>query len=167
MVFLVVKNSPRQLTEVVIVWEEMAHLYYKTFFFNLWYWNCTLKYYLKLSSQCKNIDIDCCLTDSFLYPCSWQYSCSFSHLRFQVHSPVWSSKMSQLEPLIPQTAEPLLDTQEVQLWLDKAVAWGQAESPDTQRETCLHLSKLRDFLQQLLTHINNTVSYWEKFALFG
>lgn len=68
--------------------------------------------------------------------------------------------MSQLQPLIQlqQMAEPLLNVQEMQFWLDKAVAWGQADSPDTQKDTCLHLSRLRDFLQQLLTHINNMVS---------
>ncbi len=68
--------------------------------------------------------------------------------------------MSQLQPLIQlqQTAEPLLNVREMQFWLDKAVAWGQADSPDTQKDTCLHLSRLRDFLQQLLTHINNMVS---------
>ncbi|KAI3372760.1 hypothetical protein L3Q82_023221 [Scortum barcoo] len=71
--------------------------------------------------------------------------------------------MSQLQPLIrlQQTTDPPLNVQEMQLWLDKAVAWGQADSPDTQRDTCLHLSRLRDFLQQLLTHINNMSSTTE------
>ena len=68
--------------------------------------------------------------------------------------------MSQPQPLIQlQTVEPLLNIQEMQFWLDRAVAWGQADSPDTQKDTCLHLSRLRDFLQHLLTHINNMVSY--------
>ncbi|KAG8011932.1 Fanconi anemia group C protein-like protein, partial [Nibea albiflora] len=49
----------------------------------------------------------------------------------------------------------------MQFWLDKAVAWGQADSPDTQKDTCLHLSRLRDFLQQLITHINNMSSTTE------
>ncbi|XP_074526707.1 Fanconi anemia group C protein [Halichoeres trimaculatus] len=53
------------------------------------------------------------------------------------------------------TDEPLLNIQEMQFWLDKAVAWGQADSPDSQKDTCLHLSKLKDFLQQLLTKINS------------
>uniref|UniRef100_A0A667X194 FA complementation group C n=1 Tax=Myripristis murdjan TaxID=586833 RepID=A0A667X194_9TELE len=48
---------------------------------------------------------------------------------------------------------PLLDVQEMQFWLGKVVAWGQADSPETQKDTCLHLSRLRDFLQLLLTHI--------------
>lgn len=75
--------------------------------------------------------------------------------------------MSQLQPLIQlqQTAEPLLNVQEMQLWLDRAVAWGQADSPNTQKDTCLHLSRLRDFLQQLLTHINNMVSCRERLSL--
>lgn len=64
------------------------------------------------------------------------------------------------QPLIPlqQMAEPLLDVQEMQIWLEKAVVWGQADSPDAQKDTCLHLSRLRDFLRQLLTYIHNTVS---------
>lgn len=68
--------------------------------------------------------------------------------------------MSQLQSLyqLQQTSEPLLDVQEMQFWLDKAVAWGQADSPDTQKDSCLHLSRLKEFLQQLLTHINNMVS---------
>ncbi|XP_053182082.1 Fanconi anemia group C protein [Scomber japonicus] len=69
--------------------------------------------------------------------------------------------MSQPLVLLQQKAEPLLDVQEMQLWLEKAVAWGQADSPDAQKDTCLHLSRLRDFLQQLLTHIHNTSSTTE------
>ncbi|KAG7223377.1 hypothetical protein INR49_032204 [Caranx melampygus] len=71
------------------------------------------------------------------------------------------SPMSQLQPLIQQTTEPLLNVQEMKFWLDKAVAWGQADSPDTQRDTGLHLSRLSSHLQQLLTHINNTRSTTE------
>uniref|UniRef100_A0A671TJ06 FA complementation group C n=1 Tax=Sparus aurata TaxID=8175 RepID=A0A671TJ06_SPAAU len=68
--------------------------------------------------------------------------------------------MSQLQPVIQlqSMAEPLLNIQEMQFWLDKAVAWGQADSPDTQGDTCLHLNRLRDLLQQLLTNMNNTSS---------
>uniref|UniRef100_A0A672GD10 FA complementation group C n=1 Tax=Salarias fasciatus TaxID=181472 RepID=A0A672GD10_SALFA len=55
-------------------------------------------------------------------------------------------------------AESVLDVQGMQFWLDKAVAWSQADGPDSQRDTCLHLSRLRDFLQQLLTHIHNMVT---------
>ncbi|XP_035514595.1 Fanconi anemia group C protein [Morone saxatilis] len=71
--------------------------------------------------------------------------------------------MSQLQPLIQlqQTAESLMNIQEMQFWLEKAVTWGQADSPDTQKDTCLHLSRLKDFLQQLLTHINNMSSTTE------
>ncbi|XP_038558540.1 Fanconi anemia group C protein [Micropterus salmoides] len=71
--------------------------------------------------------------------------------------------MSQLQPLTKcqQTAEPLLNVQEMQFWLNKAVAWSQADSPDTQKDTCLHLSRLRDFLQHLLTHSNNMRSTTE------
>uniref|UniRef100_A0A3P8S5Q0 FA complementation group C n=1 Tax=Amphiprion percula TaxID=161767 RepID=A0A3P8S5Q0_AMPPE len=56
----------------------------------------------------------------------------------------------------------------MQFWLDKAVAWGQADSPDTQKDTCLHLNRLRDFLQQLLAHINNMVTEtMKKLPLLG
>ncbi|XP_044230385.1 Fanconi anemia group C protein [Thunnus albacares] len=67
------------------------------------------------------------------------------------------------QPLIPlqQMAEPSLDVQEMQLWLEKAVAWGQADSPDTRKDTCQHLSRLGDFLQQLQTHIHNMSSTTE------
>nr|XP_046243666.1 Fanconi anemia group C protein isoform X2 [Scatophagus argus] len=58
-------------------------------------------------------------------------------------------------------AEPVLNVQEMQFWLDKAVAWGQADSPHTQKDTCLHLRKLSDFLQQLFTHMNNMSSTTE------
>lgn len=70
--------------------------------------------------------------------------------------------MSQLQQQLQEIAEPLLSIQELHFWLEKAVAWGQADTADTQRDTCMHLSRLRDFIQQLLTHINNVVSYLEK-----
>ena len=53
-------------------------------------------------------------------------------------------------------AEPLVDAQQVQFWMEKAVG-GVAGSPEAQRDTCLHLGRLRDFLQGLLTHIHNMV----------
>uniref|UniRef100_A0A667XBQ5 FA complementation group C n=2 Tax=Myripristis murdjan TaxID=586833 RepID=A0A667XBQ5_9TELE len=65
------------------------------------------------------------------------------------------------QPLIEPQTEPLLDVQEMQFWLGKVVAWGQADSPETQKDTCLHLSRLRDFLQLLLTHISNMGSTTE------
>ncbi|XP_071339519.1 Fanconi anemia group C protein isoform X2 [Trachinotus anak] len=71
--------------------------------------------------------------------------------------------MSQLQPLtqLQQVTEPLLNVQEMQFWLNKAVAWGQADSPDAQKDTCLHLSRLSSYLQHLLTHINNMSSTTE------
>ncbi|XP_018524757.1 Fanconi anemia group C protein [Lates calcarifer] len=71
--------------------------------------------------------------------------------------------MSQLQPQIQlqETAETLLNGQEMQFWLDKAVAWGQAERPDTQKDTSLHLRRLSSYLQQLLTHINDMSSTTE------
>ncbi|XP_029018991.1 Fanconi anemia group C protein [Betta splendens] len=55
----------------------------------------------------------------------------------------------------------VLDIQEMQFWLDKVVSWGQADSPDTQRDSRLHLGRLKEFLQQVLTHISNTSSTTE------
>uniref|UniRef100_A0A3Q3B4G3 Uncharacterized protein n=1 Tax=Kryptolebias marmoratus TaxID=37003 RepID=A0A3Q3B4G3_KRYMA len=52
----------------------------------------------------------------------------------------------------------LPSVQEMQFWLNKAVAWGQADSSDTGKDTCRHLSRLEDFLQQLLAQINTMVS---------
>ncbi|XP_005722434.1 Fanconi anemia group C protein [Pundamilia nyererei] len=70
-----------------------------------------------------------------------------------------SEQQALSQPL--QTEEPLLNDQEMQFWLDKAVAWGQADSPDTQKDTCLHMSRLRDFLHQLLTQVNSMSSTTE------
>ena len=69
--------------------------------------------------------------------------------------------MSLLQPALQlqHTTELLPSVQEeIQFWVDKAVAWGQADSPDTQRDTSLHLRRLSSYLQELLTHINNVVS---------
>lgn len=67
--------------------------------------------------------------------------------------------MSQSLIQLQQTdIQPQPGVQEMQFWLEKVVVWGQSDSADTRKDTCLHLSRLRDFLQQLLTHINNTVS---------
>ncbi|XP_034451155.1 Fanconi anemia group C protein isoform X1 [Hippoglossus hippoglossus] len=72
--------------------------------------------------------------------------------------------MSLLQPAIQlqHTTVPLPSVQEeIQFWMDKAVAWGQADSPDTQRDTSLHLRRLSSYLQELLTHINNARSTTE------
>ncbi|XP_058492049.1 Fanconi anemia group C protein isoform X2 [Solea solea] len=57
--------------------------------------------------------------------------------------------------------EPLLDVQEKQFWLEKVMAWGQADSSDSQKDISLHLRRLSSYLQQLLTHINNMSSTTE------
>ncbi|XP_019958245.1 Fanconi anemia group C protein isoform X2 [Paralichthys olivaceus] len=72
--------------------------------------------------------------------------------------------MSLLQPAVQlqHTTEPSPSAQEeMQFWMDKVVAWGQADSPDTQRDTSLHLRRLSSYLQQLLTHINNVRSTTE------
>ncbi|KAL6114034.1 fancc [Pungitius sinensis] len=65
--------------------------------------------------------------------------------------------MSQPQPPM-QTAQGVPSVQDTRFWLDKAVCWGQADGPDTHKDTSVHLSRLKDFLQQLLTHINDTSS---------
>eukprot|EP00066_Takifugu_rubripes_P024625 XP_011613891.1 PREDICTED: Fanconi anemia group C protein [Takifugu rubripes] len=67
----------------------------------------------------------------------------------------------QQQPHMEDSADPLVTVQEMQFWLDKAVAWGQAQTVETQRDTCQHLSRLRDFTQQLLKHINSMASTTE------
>ncbi|TNN65774.1 Fanconi anemia group C [Liparis tanakae] len=69
--------------------------------------------------------------------------------------------MSQPPIQIRPAAGPLLDAREMRFWLDKAVAWGQADRPDAQKDAALHLSRLRDFLRQILTFINSVSSTTE------
>lgn len=71
---------------------------------------------------------------------------------------VQEAKMTELQPLSQCQETDELSVQEMQFWLDKAVAWGQADSSDSQKDTCRHLSRLKDFLQQLLAQINSMVS---------
>ncbi|KAL0979129.1 hypothetical protein UPYG_G00181120 [Umbra pygmaea] len=54
-----------------------------------------------------------------------------------------------------------LKPQEAAFWLGKAVEWGQAESPDLQRDTCIHLGRLRAFLHLLLTQMQKQSSTTE------
>ncbi|XP_041854943.1 Fanconi anemia group C protein isoform X2 [Melanotaenia boesemani] len=73
--------------------------------------------------------------------------------------------MTESEPAsqLQQTAEPNvpLNVQEMQFWLDKSVSWGLADSPDAQKDTCLHLNRLGNFLCQLLVYINHMSSTTE------
>uniref|UniRef100_A0A3Q2YAB0 FA complementation group C n=1 Tax=Hippocampus comes TaxID=109280 RepID=A0A3Q2YAB0_HIPCM len=55
----------------------------------------------------------------------------------------------------------LVQQTEMQLWLDKVEAWGQARSVNVQKDTCLHLCSLRDFLQRLLMHVDGMSSTTE------
>lgn len=70
---------------------------------------------------------------------------------------VQEANMTELQPLSQLQETEELSVQEMQFWLDKAVAWGQADSSDSQKDTCRHLSRLKDFLQQLLAQINSMV----------
>ncbi|XP_067087465.1 Fanconi anemia group C protein [Osmerus mordax] len=55
-------------------------------------------------------------------------------------------------------ADPRVGAQEESFWLGKAVEWGQAKSPESQRDACLHLARLRAFLHTVLARINATSS---------
>ncbi|KAM4745627.1 Fanconi anemia group C protein isoform 2-T2 [Anableps anableps] len=67
--------------------------------------------------------------------------------------------MNELQ--VQQTAQCFPNDQEMSFWLDKAIAWDQPDSPNTRKDISLHLNRLRDFLKQLLTEINNESSTTE------
>ncbi|XP_062310173.1 Fanconi anemia group C protein isoform X2 [Osmerus eperlanus] len=62
------------------------------------------------------------------------------------------------KPMLRAQADPRVGAQEESFWLGKAVEWGQAKSPESQRDTCLHLARLRAFLHTVLARINATSS---------
>ncbi|XP_064592646.1 Fanconi anemia group C protein isoform X2 [Zonotrichia leucophrys gambelii] len=54
-------------------------------------------------------------------------------------------------------------------WLDKAVEWGQATTLESQKDVCLHLPQLQEFLHQLyetIKHLGPTVAI-QQFPLIG
>ncbi|NXO67956.1 FANCC protein, partial [Phainopepla nitens] len=54
-------------------------------------------------------------------------------------------------------------------WLDKAVEWGQATTLESQKDVCLHLPQLQEFLHQLyetIKHLGSTVAV-QQFPLIG
>ncbi|KAM9213239.1 Fanconi anemia group C protein [Leptosomus discolor] len=54
-------------------------------------------------------------------------------------------------------------------WLDKAIEWGQATTLESQRDVCLHLPQLQDFLHQIyetLKHTDSIVAI-QQFPLIG
>ncbi|NXA14243.1 FANCC protein, partial [Sapayoa aenigma] len=54
-------------------------------------------------------------------------------------------------------------------WLDKAIEWGQATTLESQRDVCLHLPQLQEFLHQLyetLKHMGSVVAI-QQFPLLG
>uniref|UniRef100_W5MSF2 FA complementation group C n=2 Tax=Lepisosteus oculatus TaxID=7918 RepID=W5MSF2_LEPOC len=57
----------------------------------------------------------------------------------------------------------------IEFWLDKAVEWGQATTFTSQQDVCLHLQKLRTFLQQLCQKLQtmNTTVAMRTFPLVG
>lgn len=53
------------------------------------------------------------------------------------------------------TAVPKLN---FEYWLDKAIEWGQATTLESQKDVCLHLPQLQEFLHQLYETIKRLVS---------
>ncbi|NXA00502.1 FANCC protein, partial [Nesospiza acunhae] len=54
-------------------------------------------------------------------------------------------------------------------WLDKAIEWGQATTSESQKDVCLHLPQLQEFLHQLyetIKHLGPTVAI-QQFPLIG
>ncbi|XP_032530534.1 Fanconi anemia group C protein isoform X1 [Chiroxiphia lanceolata] len=55
-------------------------------------------------------------------------------------------------------------------WLDKAVEWGQATTLESQKDVCLHLPQLQEFLHQLyetLKDVQGSVAAIQQFPLIG
>ncbi|XP_014107702.1 PREDICTED: Fanconi anemia group C protein [Pseudopodoces humilis] len=55
-------------------------------------------------------------------------------------------------------------------WLDKAVEWGQATTLESQKDVCLHLPQLQEFLHQLyetIKHLQGSTAAIEQFPLIG
>ncbi|NXB70087.1 FANCC protein, partial [Donacobius atricapilla] len=64
------------------------------------------------------------------------------------------------------TMVPKLD---FEYWLDKAIEWGQATTLESQKDVCLHLPQLQEFLHQLyetIKHLGSTVAI-QQFPLIG
>ncbi|KAL4630062.1 Fanconi anemia group C protein [Arapaima gigas] len=64
----------------------------------------------------------------------------------------------------------LFTEQLVEFWMNKAVEWGQAETPTVQFDVALHLAKLRSFLQDVLQKLHATSStkeMMERFPFIG
>ncbi|NXM56278.1 FANCC protein, partial [Illadopsis cleaveri] len=54
-------------------------------------------------------------------------------------------------------------------WLDKAIEWGQATTLECQKDVCLHLPQLQEFLHQLyetIKHLGSTIAI-QQFPLIG
>lgn len=57
------------------------------------------------------------------------------------------------------TTVPTLD---FKYWLDKAVEWGQGTTLETQKDVCLHLPQLQEFLQQTYETLKHMVSDFKR-----
>ncbi|NXB52802.1 FANCC protein, partial [Leucopsar rothschildi] len=55
-------------------------------------------------------------------------------------------------------------------WLDKAIEWGQATTLESQKDVCLHLPQLQEFLHQLyetIKHLQGSTVAIQQFPLIG
>ncbi|XP_071886957.1 Fanconi anemia group C protein isoform X2 [Anas platyrhynchos] len=87
----------------------------------------------------------------------WLFELLALHIRAEI---LQGCRMAQ------DTTVPTLD---FKYWLDKAVEWGQGTTLETQKDVCLHLPQLQEFLQQTyetLKHMNSIVAI-QQFPLIG
>lgn len=47
-------------------------------------------------------------------------------------------------------------------WLDKAIEWGQVTTLESQKDVCLHLPQLQEFLRQTYETLKHMVSDFKK-----
>lgn len=57
------------------------------------------------------------------------------------------------------TAVPKLN---FEYWLDKAIEWGQATTLESQKDVCLHLPQLQEFLHQVYETLKHMVSDFKR-----
>uniref|UniRef100_A0A3B5L8Q3 FA complementation group C n=1 Tax=Xiphophorus couchianus TaxID=32473 RepID=A0A3B5L8Q3_9TELE len=60
----------------------------------------------------------------------------------------------------------LVETNQMPFWLEKAIAWGQTDTPHTRNDISLHLKRLRDFLQHI-QQFSSTTETLNRLPLLG
>uniref|UniRef100_A0A674HNP1 FA complementation group C n=1 Tax=Taeniopygia guttata TaxID=59729 RepID=A0A674HNP1_TAEGU len=66
--------------------------------------------------------------------------------------------------------DPTVPKLNFEYWLDKAVEWGQATTLESQKDVCLHLPQLQEFLHQLyeaIKHLQGPTVVIQQFPLIG